>query len=185
MSASPSFTTGSRFLHWVMALMILAMLFIGIGMAATVSSLYPVLVSAHETLGIAVLALAVIRVINRLLHPPPALPSDLPAWQQLAAKGSHYLLYGLMWMMPLIGWGMLSAAPYPVLIFGSIRLPPIVPQNAALHGWLRQAHSWLAFLLFATFLIHLAAALFHGLIRRDRVLQSMASLRSEGTPDGK
>ncbi len=185
MSAPPSFTAGSRFLHWAMAVMVVAMLYIGVGMAATVSSRYAVLVSLHETVGIAILALVVIRLINRLFNPPPALPSDLPAWQQLAAHGSHYLLYGLMLLMPLIGWAMQSAAPYPVLIFGSLRLPPILPQSAALHGWLRQAHTWLAYVLFATVLVHLGAALFHGLIRRDGVLRSMASLRSEEIDNGR
>jgi cytochrome b561 len=185
MSAAPLFTAGSRVLHWVMAVMVLAMMYIGGGMAATVSSRYAVLVSIHETLGIAILGLVMIRLVNRLFNPPPELPSDLPAWQRLAAQGSHHLLYGLMLLMPLIGWAMQSAAPYPVLIFGSWRLPPILPQSAALHGWLRQAHTWLAYGLFATFLTHLGAALFHGLIRRDGVLRSMASLRSEEIDNGR
>jgi len=81
-----------------------------------------------------------------------------------------------MILMPLIGWGMLSAAPYPVVVFGSVHVPPILPQNAALYASLRQLHTVLAFLLFAAFLGHLAAALFHGLIRRDGVLESMASV---------
>jgi cytochrome b561 len=175
----PLFTPSARALHWIMALMILAMLFIGVGMAATVSTRYAFLVSIHQPLGIAVLVLAVIRFLNRLLNPPPPLPADLPTWQQLAAKGSHYLLYGLMFLMPLIGWAMRSAAPYPVILFGSLHLPPIMPQNATLYAVLRCAHKVLAYAFFATFLAHVGAALFHGLIRRDGVLQSMASLRSK------
>jgi cytochrome b561 len=180
MSAShPTFTAGSRLLHWVMAAMIIAMLFIGAGMAATVSRRYTVLVSLHRPLGIVILVLVVVRFLNRLMHPPPPLPKDLPAWQRLAAEGSQHLLYALMFLMPLIGWAMMSAALYPVVLFGAFRLPPITPQSASLYALLRPAHAYLAYLFFATLLAHLGAALFHGLIRRDRVLQSMASMRSE------
>jgi cytochrome b561 len=84
-----------------------------------------------------------------------------------------------MVIMPLIGWAMLSAAPYPVVILGSLQLPPILPRNAAVYAFLRHVHTCLAYLLFATFLAHSGAALFHGLIRRDGVLQSMAFLRTE------
>ncbi|MGD0490315.1 MAG: cytochrome b [Steroidobacteraceae bacterium] len=183
-SARRTFTAGSRVLHWAMAVMILAMLFIGVGMAATVSDRYAFLVSIHKPLGIAILVLAVLRALNRLFNPPPPLPDDLPAWQQRAATGSHHLLYGLMFLMPLIGWAMLSAAPYPVAIFGPLQLPPVLPQNATVYALLRHAHTFLAFLLFATFLAHSSAALFHGLIRRDGVLQSMASLRTDEANDG-
>jgi cytochrome b561 len=56
-------------------------------------------------------------------------------------------------------------------------LPPILPHDLTLYAWLREAHTYLAYLFFATFLVHFAAALFHGLIRRDGVLESMASWR--------
>jgi cytochrome b561 len=42
---------------------------------------------------------------------------------------------------------------------------------------IRDLHAALAHLFFATFLAHFGAALFHGLIRRDGVLGSMASWR--------
>jgi len=63
-----------------------------------------------------------------------------------------------------------------VVVFGSVHLPPILPQNTALYIFLRHLHTRLALLLFVTFLAHLAAALFHGLIRRDGVFESMAAV---------
>lgn len=174
------FPAVSRVLHWVMALMVLAMLLIGIGMAATVSERYSLLVSIHKPLGIAILVLVLIRIINRLLNPPPPLPSTLPGWQRLAAEASHLTLYALMVLMPLVGWAMLSAAPYPVSIAGSFHLPPIAPQDPALYAHLRHAHTILACLLLATFLAHLGAALMHAWIRRDGVFESMASLKRTG-----
>jgi cytochrome b561 len=174
---SERFPAISRALHWLMAAMILGMLFLGIGMAASVSPRYRFLVSIHRPLGLAVLILAALRLINRQLKPPPPLPDSIPALQRFAAKASHVLLYALMFVMPLLGWGMLSAAPYPIKIFGSLELPPIVPRDPLLYTWLRQLHTDCAYLLFAVFLAHLGAALMHAWIRRDGVFESMAGGR--------
>jgi cytochrome b561 len=171
------FNFTARLLHWLMALLILTMLFIGVGMMSTVSPRYHELLTIHRSIGIVILILVAIRLINRLMRPIPALPSDLPAWQRIAAKASHVLLYILMFALPLVGWAMLSAGAYPILIFGSIQLPPILGHNDHLFAFLRMTHSVLAFLLFATFLGHLGAALFHRLIRQDDVLKSMTSGR--------
>jgi cytochrome b561 len=171
----------SRLLHWLMAAMILAMLFIGIGMASTVSKRYEVLISIHRPLGIAILILVIVRLVNRRLNPPPALPGTVPPVQRWAAKASHLLLYALIIAMPLVGWGMLSAERYPIVLYGPLQLPSILPHNVALYAWLRSVHTYLAYLLFFTFLAHFGAALFHGLIRRDGVFESMASWRSRAS----
>jgi cytochrome b561 len=71
---------------------------------------------------------------------------------------------------------MLSAAAYPIVLFGGVRLPPILPQSDSLHTLLWNAHYYLAFAFFAVILMHLAAALFHGLVRRDGVFEAMASV---------
>lgn len=167
------FALPARILHWLMAALILAMLFIGVGMVASVSERHAWLLRIHKPLGIAILLLAVVRLAVRLRHPPPPLPADLPALQKLAAHASHWLLYALMIAMPLVGWAMLSAGGYPVMLSESLRLPPIVPASATAFAILHHLHGWLAMLLFLTFLAHLGAALYHGLIRRDGVLASM------------
>jgi cytochrome b561 len=171
------FSLPARVMHWLMAILILAMLFIGIGMVASVSERHEWLIRIHKPLGIAILILAVIRLAIRLRYPPPPLPADLPALQKLAAHASHYLMYILMLVMPLIGWAMLSAGGYPVMLSESLRLPAIFPVNADAFAILRHAHAWLALLLLLTFLAHMGAALYHGLIRRDGVLSSMAGRR--------
>jgi len=166
----------SRVLHWLMAAMVLAMLFIGIAMVASLAD-YHWLLSLHRPLGIAILALVVIRLVNRLVNRPPPLPDGMPGWQRMAAHGSHILLYALLFALPLVGWGMLSAGGYPIPLWGAFHLPPILPHDAALYAALRTTHTVLALLLFATFLAHLGAALMHALIFRDGVFQSMASAR--------
>jgi cytochrome b561 len=170
------FTPLQRLLHWLMALMILSMLFIGVGMVSTVMPKYLTLVKIHKPLGIAILLFALIRLGVRLRCGTPSLPADLPEPMRLAAVLSHYALYVLMIAMPLIGWAMLSAAAYPVVLFGGVQLPPILPQSAALHALLWGAHFYLAFAFFAVILLHIAGALFHAFIRRDGVFQAMASV---------
>jgi cytochrome b561 len=174
------FTALQRLLHWLMAICILAMLFIGVGMVSTVMPKYLPLVSIHKSLGIIILVLALIRLSVRLRYGAPALPADLPEPMKLAAYLSRYALYALMIAMPLLGWAMLSAAAYPVVVFGHTFLPAILPQGDSLHTLLWNAHFYLAFAFFALVLMHVAAALFHALVRRDGVFDTMSPLPSHG-----
>jgi cytochrome b561 len=105
----------------------------------------------------------------------------MPPLMRFAAYGSHALLYVLMFSVPLVGWGMLSAARYPIVLYGALELPPILPQSDMLFAALRTTHTVLALLLFATFLLHLAAALMHALVFRDGVFESMASVSTAGS----
>lgn len=168
------FTVLQRTLHWAMAVAILAMLFIGVGMVSTISTTYLGLVSIHRPLGIVILILAIIRIGVRLSRGTPPLPANLPAPMKQAAVLSHIGLYALMITMPLLGWGMLSAAAYPAIMWHGFSLPAIVPQSAALHAVLWDLHHYLAFAFFALILMHLSAGLFHALVRRDGVFEAMA-----------
>ena len=170
------FTPLQRALHWIMAICILAMLFIGVGMVSTVRPDYLSLVSIHKPLGIVILVLALIRLVVRLARGAPPLPASMPEPMKLAARLSHLAFYLLMIGLPLIGWGMLSAADYPVVVFG-IHLPPILPHSNGLHTLLWNAHRVLALCFFALILVHLAAALLHALVRRDGVFEAMAPWR--------
>lgn len=172
-AARPRFTPLQRALHWLMSICILGMLFIGVGMVSTIEPVYLTLVSIHKPLGVVILLLALVRLAVRLRFGAPPLPDDLPEPLKLSAHLSHLALYGLMIAMPLLGWAMLSAADYPVIVAG-MTLPRIVPIDASLHSLLWDAHRALALCFFALILLHLGAALYHALIRRDGVFQSMA-----------
>jgi cytochrome b561 len=167
------FTALSRLLHWTMAAMVLTMLGIGVAMVASLAD-YHVLVSIHRPLGIAILILVVVRFVNRLLNPPPPFPATMSRAERLAATASEYTMYGLMFILPVVGWGMLSAARYPIVLFGPVHLPYVLPHNMMLYAILRQTHTVLAYLFFVTFLAHLGAILFHTLILRDGILKRMA-----------
>jgi cytochrome b561 len=177
------FAVPQRLLHWLMALCILSMLFIGVGMVSTAAPKYLTLVQIHKPLGIAILVLVLIRLALRFYYGSPSLPADLPEPMKLAAYSSQVILYALMIAMPLLGWGMLSAAAYPVVLFGSVSLPPILPVSASLHTLLWHAHYYLAFAFFAIILMHIAAILFHKLIRRDGVFETMAPVLTHNQPE--
>ena len=174
------FTAFSRLLHWTMAAMVLTMLCIGVGMVVSLAN-YHVLVSIHRPLGIAILILVVVRFVNRLLNPPPPFPPTMSRAERLAATASEFTMYGLMFVLPLVGWGMLSAARYPIVLYGPLNLPYILPQNAMLYALLRKGHTILAYVLFLTFIAHFGAILFHTLIVRDGMLSRMVpwNIRSQ------
>jgi cytochrome b561 len=163
----------SRLLHWTMAAMVLAMLGIGVAMVASLAD-YHVLVSIHRPLGVAIFVLVVIRFANRLFTRRPSFPATMSRTEQLAATAAECTMYGLMFVLPLVGWGMLSAARYPIVIYGSVHLPFILPHDPMLHAMLRKAHTILAYLFFLTVLAHFGAILFHTLIVRDGILKRMA-----------
>jgi cytochrome b561 len=154
------FAAFSRLLHWTMAVMVLTMLCLGVAMVVS--------------LGIAILILVVVRFVNRLLNPPPPFPASMSRAERLAATASELAMYGLMLVLPLVGWGMLSAARYPIVLYGSLHLPFILPHSATLYAVLRKTHTILAYLFFLTFMGNFGAVLFHTLIVRDGLLKRMA-----------
>ena len=171
-TARPQFPASMRFLHWLMAALVLTMLGIGVAMVASLGD-YHLLVSIHRPLGIAILILVVIRFINRQFSTLPPFPATMSSQERFVAHASELLLYTLLFVLPLVGWGMLSAARFPIALYGSMHLPPILPHSAILYACLRKTHTLLAYLLFLAFLAHFGAVLFHTLVVRDGLISRM------------
>ena len=177
MAERQQFTVSMRVLHWLMAALVLTMLGIGVAMVASLAD-YHALVSLHRLLGIIILLLVVIRYVNRRFSALPPFPATMSSRERLAASASELLLYTLLFVQPLVGWGMLSAARYPIVLFGSLHLFPILPHSVMLYAVLRRTHTILAYLLFLAFVAHFGAILFHTLIVRDGMLSRMAPWRA-------
>ena len=182
MGPGAQFAFFSRVLHWLMAAMVLSMLAIGVAMVASLAD-YNRLVSIHRPLGITILILVVVRFVNRQLNPPPPFLATMPPLERRVASWSELAMYGLMFVLPLVGWGMLSAAHYPIVMYGSLHLPFILPHSPMLYAVLRRIHTVLAYLLFLTFLAHFSAILFHTLILRDGILFRMVPWSVRRTSD--
>jgi cytochrome b561 len=172
----------SRVLHWLMAVAILSTAFIGFTMVTSLRD-YHGLLAVHRPLGIAIFLLAIVRLVNRQVTPLPPFLATMSLRERRLASAGERSLYALMIAVPLVGWAMLSAGSFPIVLVGSIHLPPILPPSPPLYAALRSAHTVLACALVALFLGHLSAVLFHVLIVRDRILSRMSFSRNERTPE--
>ncbi len=172
-----AYPPSARLLHWAMAALILSMLFLGVSMIDSFAPWQHPARMLHKSFGILALLLVALRLANRLRFPAPALPADLAPAQRLAARASQVLLYALMITVPLTGWAMQSAGGVPVRVFGLFTLPPITPVRLELYALFRDGHALLTWSLFGLILLHVGAALHHGLIRRDGVLAGMLGRR--------
>jgi cytochrome b561 len=163
----------SRLLHWSMAILIVSMLFVGLSMVQSLAVWQPVALSLHKSFGVLLLLMVLVRLLNKYLTPRPRLPKKMSSLQKRAANLSHIALYAAMILMPLSGWLMQSADGRAVNVFGLFTLPSLIEQNIKAYSIFREFHGYMAWLLIATISIHVLGALYHGLIRQDRVLASM------------
>jgi len=167
----------ARLLHWLMAAGVLAMLFMGVAMMSSLN-LRPSLLNMHQSLGLGLLVLVIIRLTNRLISGAPPLPPSVPMVQRLISGISHCLLYGLLLALPIIGWAMRSAGGWPIRLADGLLLPPIAPVNPTLYSVLRDAHGVLGWALFALVIVHISAALMHAWVLRDGVFSTMTGRKA-------
>ncbi len=171
---SQRYTITAISLHWLMALAFFAML--GLGFYMTSLSLSPTklqLYSWHKWVGVSVFLLAVLRLVWRASHRPPALPQSMsPAAKALAHLG-HWALYFFMFAIPLSGWLMSSAMGFQTVWFGVLPLPDLIDKNKELASFFAAAHLYLNVAFIATIAGHIIAALKHQFINKDNLLARM------------
>ena len=167
----------AKCLHWVMALAILIMLVVGFIMTGLPISPDKFRVyGIHKSLGALILIAAFLRLFWRFINIVPPLPADMPAWQKLGAHGSHIALYIVMFVMPLSGWLMSSAAGFPVSVFGWFVLPNLIAPSNELRLFFAEVHDVLAYVIIALVSLHILAALKHHFIDKDTILRRMLPL---------
>ena len=114
----------------------------------------------------------------RLKHPPPPLRPVLTAIEALIARATQLALQVLFVLMPLTGYASLAAAGRHVSFFGLVAIPPVVPESGLLSQTAMALHLTGEFLIYGLLAAHIAAALMHGFIRRDGILERMLPRRS-------
>jgi cytochrome b561 len=163
----------AQLLHWTIVVLII----VQFTLAALAEDLPPLkklgMLARHKSVGITILALAIIRLTWRWLNPTPALPETLKPYQRVLAHSSHAVMYLLLFAMPLSGWMMSSARGFPVSWFGFFQLPDLVPKNRALYEALLTTHGTLALVLGVFVSLHAGAALAHHFLFKDDVLRRM------------
>jgi cytochrome b561 len=167
------YTRTSRALHWLMVFFIFGMLGLGWFMMSIEddpgSDWYFMI---HKSIGLIVLLLALVRLLWRLAHTPDPLPEQLPRWQVRASKITQWLLYGLMFAMPLAGLTGALFSKDRVSFFGA-RVPKILAANHDLSEIFFSMHSVIAWVFVGLISLHFLAGLKHLLINRDGVFQRM------------
>jgi cytochrome b561 len=172
--------TGGRYsgaaktLHWlILALLVAQFIFAWtmphIGRDTPVTTL----ISLHFTFGVIILAVVVVRLAVRALHGEPVPEDGIPPWQIATARVTHWLLYALLFVIPMLGWLNASWRGMPIVMFGH-ELPALLAKRAPGWGWTGDTHIFIAnWVLLVLVGLHVAAALYHYFVRRDRVLQRM------------
>lgn len=158
--------------HWTIAALVIFNIAVGLGHDPIPA--LRALMQAHKAVGLTVLALTALRVAWRLAHRPPPLPADTPGWERGAAHATHWTLYLLLVALPLSGWVMVSGPEgrRPLSWFGAFDVPYLPATSPAAEG-AAKAHGLLGWVMLALVLLHVAAALRHHLVLRDRVLARM------------
>lgn len=162
-----------KILHWVMGLLIMMDLFVAqkFGEAMEASDRLESRID-HAGLGIIIMTLFLVRVFFRIKYGAPPLPDTMPQWQIFAAKAAHFMLYFLM--AGLFATGLLTAsqATDPVIVF---QVFDITQGNLdeTFFLFVRQFHELITEIIIALIIIHIGAALYHQLIRRDETMLNM------------
>jgi len=174
-----------RLLHWLIAVIAIVMLGVGLtlgnlgydGAVATfgqdvTNSLY----AYHKSFGVLLLGLMVLRLLFRLSLGAPPYREPLAAWQRVASRVVHGLLYVVLLGMPVVGWLATAAGGFPVQFF-DWTLPGLIGKDEPLGKNLFELHGWLGWVLIGLILLHVAGALMHWLVQKDGVMQRMSLIR--------
>ncbi len=165
-------------LHWLLAIGLVAMIGVGVYMSDLPFSPWRLkLYNWHKWAGVTILVLSVLRLVWRLTHRPPQLPvsieAAMPNWQLKAYHATHVALYGLFFVVPLVGWAYSSAAGFPIVLFGVLPLPDFVPVSKELAALIKPWHEITAMALAALMALHVGAALKHHFVDKDGLLSRM------------
>jgi cytochrome b561 len=179
-----SYSRTAIVLHWLIALLLignfLGGLFMGDLLAPSATpeqkQLGFKIIQFHKSMGLTILILSLLRLTVRLVGGAPALPSHMTSLERFLAKATHWLFYGVMILVPLTGWIMVSASPlgFPTLYFGLFEWPHLpIETSKATSGAASEVHEMIAFAGAGLFLLHVGAALKHHYFDRDDVLARM------------
>lgn len=163
----------AKVLHWLVVALLLVQYPIGWLMPDLHRDMKPgAPMTLHVSFGVAILVLIVARLAWRLTH-PVAPEHSLPPWQRLTSEAVHWLLYALVLATTVTGWLFASFRGWSMSLFYLMPLPMLASDNAAagktIDGW-HQAAEWALLVMIG---IHVAAALVHIFVYRDRIMQRM------------
>lgn len=157
-------------LHWLIALLIIANVLIGIAFKYHVAGAFPL----HQSIGLTVLGLSVLRVIWRLGHPWLPLPATMPGWEKAAAISTFVAFYFLILAIPLLGWAAVSAHARGTSEWFGVAVPKLpVAQDHETGEQLGNLHMFLAWSAVALVVLHVAGAIKNSYLQKNHELTRM------------
>jgi cytochrome b561 len=174
-AAPDRYSASAKLMHWFVAAAVIALLAIGPLMKRLVpeGSLRDNLYNFHEALGALVLIVMVVRLMRRMAFGAPAPDASMPPIEQRASLWAQYALYVLLFVTTILGWAGTNAYGDPVSVFGLFDLPAIAGKDQRLSDRMFGLHLICGILIGAIVALHIAGALYHWRVKRDRVLQRM------------
>ena len=165
----------ARALHWIVAAIVFAMIPVGIvmiqpGLDRPVQNL---LFMFHKNMGVIVLILILWRIAYRVMNSPPPLPGSVPGWQQRVAKLTHLSLYAAVLVMAVSGYTRVVAGGFPLEWWDGLGVLRLVPRSDALAATAKTIHWAAHYVVIAVIALHVGAALYHAMVRRDGVFSRM------------
>ena len=174
----------SQLLHWATVALIAWLAWLGLTMVDMPPT--PAKINAyalHKSLGLTLLGLVSLRLLWRLFAGAPKPVPGTPGWQERIASITHWMLYVLMFAIPISGWVFNSASGYPLQWFKQFNLPAIAGRSEDLAATAIQVHEYGFWLLLLLVLAHAGAAFYHHLFQGDDTLRRMLpSRRRADTP---
>ena len=164
----------SQALHWITAILVLAILPIAWVMTtmARDNPMVGTLFTIHKSLGVTIFVVVALRVLWRGIRPAPALPWTLESWEVWLARINHVLLYLVLIAMPVSGYITSAASNHPVRYFGLFTLP-MLPENKPLAENAGEFHETLAWVVYFLVATHVLATAYHLIVKRDGILNRM------------
>ena len=165
--------TTTKVFHWLIVALLLVQYLIGWLMPDIHRGMKPgAAMTTHVSFGLLVLILIVLRFGWRLIH-PVAPESSLSPWQRLSSEAVHWLLYALVLATTVTGWRFASFRGWSMSFFYLVPMPMLAADNAAAGKTINGLHQAMEWALLVMIGIHIAAALAHIFIYRDRIMQRM------------
>jgi len=173
----------AKFLHWSIVILIISQYVIAEAAEELPDGLDKfAMITRHKSLGMLVLALAILRILWKLANKGQPAPVPMARPQQVVAAAGHGLLYLLLLAQPISGWMMSSAANYPVTFFGLLQFPALVGADHDLHETLEEVHEALFAVLTVVAVGHALAAIYHHVWTKDDALRRMLPFTKPRSP---
>jgi len=173
MTTRLQYGTPAKIFHWLIVALLAVQYPIGWLMPDLHRGMSPgASMTFHVSIGISILVLTALRLVWRIAH-PVAPESSLPLWQRLSSEAVHWLLYVLVLATTFSGWVFASFRGWSISFFYLMPLPMLASDNAAAGKTIDGLHQVMEWALLVTIGVHVAAALAHIFVYRDRVMQRM------------